>query len=160
MNEREELLEKFQKAMPLVNELTSLDNKADKYDKTKDTLRKVIAVFTFIVAFSGVVSVAMDWGIGGFIGAVWMFILGLGLIIWLYTVNNKKIAQNNEEREKIKNSEEFSFVPLSYRNPVNMVGIYMVLVDMRADTFKEAINVWEQDKHNMVMEAKPSVIVK
>ncbi len=31
---------------------------------------------------------------------------------------------------------------------------------MRADTFKEAINVWEQDKHNMVMESKPTVIVR
>ncbi|MDE6780236.1 MAG: hypothetical protein K2J40_02070 [Ruminococcus sp.] len=160
MNEREELLEKFQNAMPLVNELSSLENKSAKYDKTKDRLAKIIAVFTFIVVFAIIVSVSFKWGFGGFIEGSFPFIVGLAIMIWLYTVNKKKIIVTKDAMTKIFNSEELSFIPFSYRNSVNIVGIYMVLVDMRADTFKEALNVWEQDKHNMVMEAKPSVIVK
>ncbi len=160
MNEREELLAKFQKAMPLVNELSSLENKSAKYDKTKDRLAKIIAIFTFIVVFVIIVSVSFKWGFGGFIEGSFPFIVGLAIMIWLYTVNKKKIIATKEAMTKIFDSEELSFIPFSYRNSVNIVGIYMVLIDMRADTFKEAINVWEQDKHNMVMEAKPSVIVK
>lgn len=158
MNEREELLEKFQKAIPLVNELGSLENKSDKYTKTKDRLAKIIVVFAAIVIlyipyciFSG--------EIGGLLSGIPFYII-LALVIYLSKANKKKMGENETEINKITNSDEFSFVPFSYRNPVDMVGIYMVLVDMRADTFKEAINVWEQDKHNMRMEAKPTVIVK
>lgn len=158
MNEREELLEKFQKAIPLVNELSSLYNKTDKQTKTKDRLAKAIVIFAAIVIlyipyciFSG--------EIGGLLTGIPFYAI-LAVLIYLSKANKKKLSENETEINKITNSDEFSFVPFSYHNPVDMVGIYMVLVDMRADTLKEAINVWEQDKHNMRMEAKPTVIVK
>ena len=162
MNEREELLAKFQKAMPLVNELSSLENKSAKCEKTKGTLKKVIAFFTFTVVFSLVVCMSVEsmGGFGGFIQGAFIFYAPLVIAIFGYRANQKKIIATKDAMTKISDSEELSFIPFSYRNSVNMVGIYMVLVDMRADTFKEALNVWEQDKHNMIMEAKPSVIVK
>lgn len=158
MNEREELLVKFEKSIPLVNEFGSLENKSDKCTKTKDRLAKIIVVIAAIVIlyipyciFSG--------EIGGLLSGIPFYIL-LAVMIYLSKANKKKLSENEAAINKIINSDEFSFVPFSYRNPVDMVGIYMVLVDMRADTFKEAINTWEQDKHNMKMEAKPTVIVK
>lgn len=162
MNEREELLTKFQKAMPLVNELSSLENKSAKCEKTKDKLKKVIVFFGFMVVFSLVICLSVDFlgGFGGFIQGAFIFYAPLVIAIFGYRANQKKIIATKDAMTKISDSEELSFIPFSYRNSVNMVGIYMVLVDMRADTFKEAINVWEQDKHNMVMEAKPNIIVK
>lgn len=162
MNEREELLAKFQKAMPLVNELSSLENKSAKYEKTKDKLKKVIAFFTFMVVFALVVcmSVKSMGGFLGFIEGAFIFYAPLVIAIFGYRANQKKIIATKDAMTKISDSEELSFIPFSYRNSVNMVGIYMILVDMRADTFKEALNVWEQDKHNMIMEAKPAVMVK
>ena len=162
MNEREELLAKFQKAMPLVNELSSLENKSAKCEKTKGTLKKVIAFFTFTVVFAFVVCISVD-SMGGFLGFIegaFIFYAPLVIAIFGYRANKKKIIATKEAMTKIFDSDELSFIPFSYRNSVNIVGIYMVLVDMRADTFKEAINVWEQDKHNMVMEAKPNIVVK
>lgn len=158
MNERDELLAKFNTAMPLVNELNSLENKSIKCI----TLTKAIAFFTFMVVFVFVVCISVDYlgKFGGFIKGGFPFYVALGIMIWLYTVNKKKVKATDDAITKIINSDELSFIPFSYRNSVNIVGIYMVLVNMRADTFKEAINVWEQDKHNMVMEAKPTVIVK
>ncbi|MDE5770113.1 MAG: hypothetical protein K2I06_00575 [Ruminococcus sp.] len=162
MNEREELLAKFQKAMPLVNELSSLENKSAKYEKTKDKLKKVIAFLTFMVVFALVVclSVKSMGGFLGFIEGAFIFYAPLVIAIFGYRANQKKIIVTKDAMTKISDSEELSFIPFSYRNSVNMVGIYMILVDMRADTFKEALNVWEQDKHNMIMEAKPAVMVK
>lgn len=152
MNEREKLLAKFQKAMPLVNELSSLENNSTKYNKKKGRLSKTIVIII------GMLVLALPYmfveGIGGYIiGGSPLFIL-LAIMIWSSTVNKKKIKATDDAITKIFNSEELSFIPFSYRNAVNIVGIYMVLVDMRADTFKEALNVWEQDKHNMIMEAK------
>ena len=161
MNEREELLAKFNKAMPLIEALDKNENESFKFSKTKDRLAKIIAFFTFIVVFAIIVSISFKWGFGGFIEGSFPFIVGLGIMIWLYTVNKKKIKKNEEEMVKILNSDELSFIPASYRcESYNMIGIYKVLLDMRADKFKEALNVWEQDKHNMVMEAKSAVIVK
>lgn len=161
MNEREELLAKFNKAMPLINELNSLENKSAKYDKTKDRLVKIIAVFTFMVVFAFVVCISVDFlgGFGGFIQGAFIFYVSLAIAIFGYIANKKKIIATKEAMTKIFDSEELSFIPFSYRNSFDIIGIYKVLLDMRADTFKEAINVWEQDKHNMVMEAKSSIIV-
>lgn len=160
MNERDELLAKFNKAMPLIEELSKREDKSIKYTKTKGTLTKAIAVFTFMVVFAIIVCISMGWGFGSFIEGCFPFCVPWGIMIWLYTVNKKKIILNNTEIVKILGSEELSFIPFSYQNYFDIIGIYKVLLDMRADTFKEAINVWEQDKHNMVMEAKPAVIVK
>lgn len=160
MNEREELLIKFQKAEPLINEFSRREDKFVKCTKTKDRLAKIIVVFALLVIVSLIICMSESGGFLGFIKAVLPFMCLLAIAIFGYVTNKKKMGENETEINKIINSDEFSFVPFSYRNPVDMVGIYMVLVDMRADTFKEAINVWEQDKHNMRMEAKPTVIVK
>lgn len=159
MNEREELLMKFQKAMPLVEELSKKENKFVKCTKTKGTLAKVIVVVVglLIIAFIPY----MCFGkLGEFIMGSIPFDVFLAVMIWLSVVNKKKMNENDAGIQKILNSDELSFIPVSYLNSFDIIGIYKVLLDMRADTFKEAINVWEQDKHNMVMEAKPAVIVK
>ena len=149
--------------MPLVNELNSLENKSAKCAKTKEKLIKAIVVLAFFVIFDTMLTI----GVGATSDDSFMFFMQgafplwviLGIMIWCCIANKKKLKANDETIAKIANSDELSFIPFSYRNSVNIVGIYMVLVDMRANTFKEAINVWEQDKHNMVMEAKSSVIV-
>lgn len=161
MNEREELLVKFEKAIPLINELGSLENKSDKYTKTKDRLAKIIVVFAFLAIFSLVVCISFKYGFSGFIEAVLPFMCLLAIAIFGYVTNKKKMGENETEINKIINSDGLSFIPVSYRcQSFDIYGIYKVLFDMRADTLKEAINVWEQDKHNMKMEAKPTVIVK
>lgn len=163
MTEREELLAKFNKAMPLIEALAKNENESFKLTKTKDRLAKIIAVFTFMVVFAFVVCISVDFlgGFGGFIEGAFIFYVPLVIAIFGYRANKKKIKKNEEEMVKILNSDELSFIPASYRcESYNMIGIYKVLFDMRADTFKEALNVWEQDKHNMVMEAKSAVIIK
>ncbi len=162
MNEREELMLKFQKAMPLVEKLSKRENKFVKCTKTKGTLTKVIALFTFFVVFSFIVCISVKdmGGFFGFIKGAFIFYVPLAIAIFGYITNKKKLHENRIETQKILDSDELSFIPVSYLNSFDIIGIYKVLLDMRADTFKEAINVWEQDKHNMVMEAKPAVIVK
>lgn len=158
MNEREELLTKFNKAMPLVEELSKREDKSVKYNKTKDRLAKIIVLCAFFVALGLIVCISAD--MGDCLSGCVPFVIFLAIMIWLSVVNKKKITLNNTEIVKILGSEELSFIPFSYHNSFDIIGIYKVLLDMRADTFKEALNVWEQDKHNMVMEAKSAVIVK
>lgn len=153
MNEREELMLKFQKAMPLVEELSKRENKFVKYTKTKGTLAKVIVVIVGLLIIALIPYICFG-KLGDFIkGGVPFFIL-LAIMIWLSVINKKKLNENRAETQKILDSAELSFIPVSYLNSFDIIGIYKVLLDMRADTFKEAVNVWEQDKHNMVMEAK------
>lgn len=158
MNEREELLIKFNKAMPLVNELSEKEDKFVKYSKTKGTLKKVTVVVVGILVL-GIIIYAAAGEMGSFWGSFPLWIL-LALLIFLSVNNKKKLIESATEMNKIINSAELSFIPASYLNSFDITGIYKVLSDMRADTLKEAINTWEQEKHNMRMEAKPTVIVK
>lgn len=158
MNERDELLAKFNTAMPLVNELNSLENKSIKYNKTKSRLAKIIVIVVGMLIIGAIPMVAYE-GLGAFISGSIPFDVFLALMIYLSVANKKKIKATDDAVTKIFNSDELSFIPFSYRNSVNICGIYMVLVDMRAYSLTDAINIWEQDKHNMVMEAKSSVIV-
>lgn len=163
MNERDELLEKFNTAMPLVNELNSLENKSAKCTKTNKKLIKAIVVLAFFVIGCTMLTIgvgaASDDSFMFFIQGAFPLWVILGIMIWCFIANKKKLKTTDETIAKIANSDELSFIPFSYRNSVNMVGIYMVLVDMRAYSLTDAINIWEQDLHNRIMEAKPSVIV-
>lgn len=159
MNEREEFLIKFNEAMPLIEKLDKNEIESSKLYKTKDRVTKAMVVVAGILILGIIIYVAVG-EIGSFIAGSFPLWIVLALIIFLFVNNKKKIKKNEEEMVQIINSDELSFIPFSYRRQsFEMIGIYKILLDMRADTFKEALNVWEQEKHNMVMEAKVAAMV-
>lgn len=145
LTEREKLVMNCYGAMPLVNQLIELDRKFAGYYKAKGTLSKIIAFFAsiFVLYFLS----AIFWmGFDGFMTVVLTFALILIVPVLLYKSNNKKISRSTDEMNKILGSEELSFIPSSYLNIHDVIGIYIVAVEDEPDTLEDAIYLWEQKK--------------
>lgn len=146
LTEREKLVMNCYGAMPLVNQLFELDRKFVRYYKTKSILSGIIVFFAFVFVLYVLFSVF--WlGFSGFMEVILSFALILIIPVLLYKSNNKKISRSKDEMNKILNSEELSFIPSSYLNTYDVVGIYMVAVEDEANTLKDAIDLWEKKKH-------------
>lgn len=68
-----------------------------------------------------------------------------------------KCAQAEEATIKqiyLNNRAIIDFFPPNYRYSYAMQKIYKILLNRRADTLKEAINVFENDEHNIRMESR------
>lgn len=146
LTERERLVMNCYDAMPLVNQLFELDRKFVRYYKTKSILSGIIVFFAFVFVLYVLFSV-FRLRFSGFMGVILSFALILIIPVLLYKSNNKKISRSKDEMNKILSSEELSFIPSSYLNTYDVVGIYMVAVEDEADTLKDAIDLWEKKKH-------------
>lgn len=83
-----------------------------------------------------------------FAGCPILFV-SLAITIWLLDVNKKKFKKNEAKMREILSSEELSFIPESYRNTYDIVGIYQIMFnndDDKIETLEDAIYSWEQKK--------------
>ena len=62
------------------------------------------------------------------------------------------IVKNDKELQDLNNDAELSFVPEKYKNPAALDFIYQALLNKRANTLSEAINLFEENVYRTNMQ--------
>lgn len=152
MNEREELIKNFSEASPVIEELVKYENKLIKNEYFEKKIIKKILVPTMIVLF--IVGGSMAGYVDSALLTFGCFILFPAVILFsciLYLKNKKAYIDKIQELTK---NPLLAFLPPNYRDCGSATSICTILVNCRAYNLTDAINIYEQDLHNRIMEAK------
>ena len=181
-SEREELMKKLQQILPGLQAVETMDEKIQNLEGTQQTLlaRSKGHLGRNIGIFLGVYFASMCiWG--GLIYAIFsgtdspfMAVIILGILILAggltiiglsYNANYKRcmtqinaIADSKHNLEKNREVEvkkllpEIQFVPANYRYLIAVQYMLEAFQNQRADTFKEAINLYEEQLHRWKLE--------
>ncbi|MDE7390278.1 MAG: hypothetical protein K2M82_04985 [Lachnospiraceae bacterium] len=152
MNEREELIKNFSEAKPVIEELAKYENKLIKNEYMEKRVIKKILIPTMIILF--IVGGSMYDVMGSNFMTFFCFILFPAVILFsfiLYLKNKKTYIDKIQELEK---NPLLAFLPPNYRDCGSATHICTILVNCRAYSLTDAINIYEQDLHNRIMEAK------
>lgn len=78
--------------------------------------------------------------------------------------NNQRIAKSkqviSEIQQELYNQGIFERIPKQYTTPKAVIKMFTYVYNQRADTLKEAINLFEQEEHQERMEQKQDAILR
>ena len=170
---REELLYHLANAYAVLHEYESHLNAAKQYTNEANKTFKgsgftkfikgyffygyfIVAIFAI---FGGVIAAAN--GIAGGLGISLMGIIGVAAYLYFFKFKSKnKIENNNKADMERKYATDFlnqhydkvTFLSSEYRNCMSTAFFYDVLNNGRADNMKEAMNLFEVQKHQWKVE--------
>lgn len=152
MDEREELIKKFSEANPIIEELIKYENKLVKneYFKIKVVKKMLIPVMIIMFIVGGSMSGIIDSPfitIGCFI-----FFPAVVIVSFILCAKNKKEYMN--KIQELQKDPLLAFLPPNYRDADSTTNIRDILTNLRAYNLSDAINVYEMDLHNRIMEAR------
>lgn len=152
MNEREELLKSFSEANAVIEELIKYENKLVKNEYFLVKVVKKMLIPFMIILF--IVGGSMASVMGDNLMTFFCFIIFPAFIVLCFILcfKNKKTYIN--KIKELENNALLSFLPPNYRDAGSATSICTILVNYRADNLSDAINIYEQDLHNRIMESK------
>lgn len=151
MNEREELIKKFSEASPVIEELIKYENKHLKNEDFKKRVIKRLLIPTMIslIIVGGSLS---SMGNDSIIFPC--FVLFPAVVLFCYILYRKKKKSCLEKIAELQGDSLLAFLPPNYHDLYSVTSIQTILVNCRASGLTDAINIYEQDLHNRIMELK------
>ena len=139
------------------NAIEAAEEKVEKLEKKASTKRAVIISLISLIVASAV---------SGSSGILCFIFLAAGIA---FAIVNKMKAQkelnaeraalesNRQQLETLKNDASLAWLPYDYRDSVSFRYMYGYLQNMRANNLQEAINLFELEKHQAVVEAMTAI---
>ena len=139
------------------NAIEAAEEKVEKLEKKASTKRAVIISLLSLIIASAV---------SGSSGILCFIFLAAGIA---FAIVNKMKAQkelnaeraalesNRQQLETLKNDASLAWLPYDYRDSVSFRYMYGYLQNMRANNLQEAINLFELEKHQAVVEAMTAI---
>lgn len=139
------------------NAIEAAEEKVEKLEKKASTKRAVIISLISLIIASAV---------SGSSGILCFIFLAAGIA---FAIVNKMKAQkelnaeraalesNRQQLETLKNDASLAWLPYDYRDSVSFRYMYGYLQNMRANNLQEAINLFELEKHQAVVEAMTAI---
>ena len=139
------------------NAIEAAEEKVEKLEKKASTKRAVIISLISLIIASAV---------SGSSGILCFIFLAAGIA---FAIVNKMKAQkelnaeraalesNRQQLETLKNDASLAWLPYSYRDSISFRYMYGYLQNMRANNLQEAINLFELEKHQAVVEAMTAI---
>ena len=154
--EKEELLQKIDKLVPLMAELAKAENVISDYPKVKSKAYKWIMLslwpaFLGILFFFGFLTATED-KLKFFLITLILFV-PTALAIVASSKKKQKYDDAVKKVKEIENDPALSWIPISYRNSYAFSYISDCITSGRADTLKEALNDFESYQKNLLLAA-------
>ena len=154
--EKEELLQRINKSVPLMAELAKAENVISDYPKVKSKAYKWI-MLSLWPAFLGILFLvgfltATEDKLKFFLITLILFV-PTTLAIVAFIKKKQKYDEAVKKSKDIENDPTLSWLPISYRNSYAFSYISDYITSGRADTLKEALNDFEAYQKNLLLAA-------
>ena len=158
-NDKDALIAQMENSMQV---MAAIKEKEDAIEATEEPIAKLekkakkgrVVVFSVVGLIIGS-SFSSD---SVFLALVFM-VAFIGGSILAYKARTKNLSalkeqRNNDERtlETLKNDAVLQWLPYDYRDSTAFAYIYQYIVNLRADNLREAINLYENEKHQARLE--------
>lgn len=141
-----ESLEVMKQIQTKEEEYSSLSEKLDKYSRI---------LYIVLIVIAGIIVASFASKLGNFVSSA----LGVATIVSLLvlrsvSVNGIKSKMKKVENEvgQLKSDPTLKWLPLNYRHSLAFNAIYSYIINMRANTLQEAINLYETELHQARVE--------
>ena len=133
-----------------------IEEKEEQIEKTLSKARKRYIILWFFLGL--MVCCVLESIIGTALASlIWVGFIAFG--VW-NMINKKKEAKTLTAEKQtlentlvsLKNDETLSWLPYDYRDSTSFTYLYTYLTNMRANSLKEAINLYETEKHQARLE--------
>ncbi|SES91118.1 hypothetical protein SAMN05216389_103149 [Oceanobacillus limi] len=155
LNEKDAVLSEINHYKKVVDKYTALSNQLTRfYKKPMAGFSIQLRVFIIGILFLSMLG-GLSAGAGDDIGTIFLLIVGLFLLffVWPSVAVRNKVSKNqhtiNQLKAEMKEIEERihpEYIPLVYINRSALLKLEEYFVNKRADTLKEALNLFEQEK--------------
>ncbi len=174
MNEREELLQKFAAAEPMISELGQTEVAAMTALQESEKALKMSKGFWLLLYFLagfygfgiplGMIAELLDSAFLLLVMVVGMIGGGIFAVKYLRSMQKKKADEAQQRCDtakqrhlQLRSSAELSFIPPDYRYSFCIQKIRSYLANSRAMTMQEAVNLYENEAHQERMEQAASI---
>lgn len=156
MEEREQLVEIIKENLPYIEQLEAQEDAARAAKELAEKKKKAFVLKHMLISYF------LSAVIAGIVGLIAGEIIGLlamiaGLVVyWRFAIKEKKDAIKKAEEETAKLAEMLKgpgldWLPFDYRYPLAAVSIAGYVLNRRADSLKDAINLFEDEVYKARM---------
>ena len=133
-----------------------IEEKEEQIEKTKEKARKRYVVLWSFIGF--MITCILEGIIGTALASVFFF-GGIAFGVWRMISKKKESAALEAEKQtlentllSLKNDPVLLWLPYDYRDSTSFTYLYTYLTNLRANSLKEAINLYETEKHQERLE--------
>ena len=160
MNERETLIQNISAALPIAQQMSLIEEEVGKLHEEREKKKKIgvgliiLLIIAVLCVLYGFVVIVATKHLDGLFNVV----LGVIPFVAVYKRLQRakecliKIEELKEKYQGMQNDSNLSWLPMDYRSSFCISEIATYVQNGRADTLKEAINLFETEQHNQRLE--------